>query len=101
MRFAFVAAAFAARQKPGQPPPCVPVSRIDQNIRRIVGENEPRAGCDPQPWSPVAIGVFLERRHMRAHHAGNRVAISNSEGGYSKPDSLLDELLRMRAAAQE
>ena len=97
----FLAAAFPDGEQAGQPAPGAPVLRIGEDVRRAVGENQPRAGRDLQLDPLVAVGVFLQGGGMRPHDAGNRIAVGNAEAGDAQFDGAFDQLFRMRAAAQE
>ena len=46
--FAFLRAQVAAREQAAEPSPRRPVARIGENVRRIVGEHEPRTGVITQ-----------------------------------------------------
>ena len=99
--FGLVAAAFADGEQPRQPSPGGAVLRIGEDVRRAVGENEPRAGRDLQLCSSCCRRHLPRGGGMRAHDAGDRIAIGNAEAGQSEFDGVLDQFLRMRAAAQE
>ena len=99
--FGFVAAAFPDGEQSGQPSPGHPVLRIGQDVRRAVGENEARAGSDLEFRFLFAVSFVLMGSSMRAHDAGHRVPVGNAKAGQAQFYGVLDQLLRMRAAAQE
>src|SRR5262249_14767783 len=93
--FAFLRAQVAAREQAAEPSPGGAVARIRENVRRAVGENEPRAGMIGERQFLFALD------EMRAHHARDRIAVGEPET--IKPDmrGLQHQLLGMRGAAQE
>ena len=87
-----------------QPSPGGAVLRIGEDVRRAVGEHEPRADRELQlrRFVPASSAlVLVSRPYVRAHHAGDRIAVGDAEAGEAERLGLLDQLLRMRAAAQE
>ena len=72
---ALLGAQVAAREQAAEPAPAGAVARIGEDVGRAVGEDEPRAGM---------IGerkLLLALDQMRAHHAGDRIAVAEPEAG--------------------
>ena len=92
MALTFDGAAIACGQQAAQPAVGRPVRRIAGRLE-AVGGDEPRAD---QEADLVLLG-----RPMRAHDAGQRIAIGNADGGESQLRRLADHLVRMRRPAQE
>ena len=92
-----VVAALAAGEQLAQPAVGGAVARIDQDIRRAVDEDEPRA--DQKFWLVRDLGIveFL----VGAHHAGQRVVVGDPDGGNAEFAGLMHIGARIRAAAQE
>ena len=74
------------------------VPRIGEHIRRSVVESEARAGNDPHALDRRPV---LAREDMRAHDAGERVAVGDPDPGKPQFGRPRDHLLRMRGPAQE
>ena len=70
--FAFLRAQVAGVSR-RQSAPGRAVARIGENVRRAVGEHEPRAGVIAQRQLLLALD------EMRAHHAGDRIAVAEPE----------------------
>src|SRR6266436_6104759 len=89
--FAFLRAQIAAREQAAEPPPGGAVARISENVRRAVGEDEPRAGMIGERQLLFALD------EMGAHHARDRIAVAQAET--IKPDmrGLQHQLLGMRS----
>ena len=68
---------------------------ISEDVRRAVGENQPRAGVIFQREVLLALG------EVRAHHAGDRIAVAEAEAGEAKMGRLRHQLFRVRRPAQE
>ena len=92
-----VVAALAAGQQLAQPAIGGAVARIDQDIGRIVDEDEARA--DQEFWLVRDLGMiqFLPG----AHHAGQRVVVGDADGGNAELACLMHIGARIGAAAQE
>ncbi len=91
--FALAGAALAQRQEPDEPPPGGAILRISENVRRAVGEHEPRAGGEGQ------AGVLGSL--MGTHHAGDRIAVGNAEPRKAKLLGAGDQFLAVGSPAQE
>src|SRR5262249_47124181 len=87
----------AAREKLAEPPVSFSVARIDQNIRRAVHEDDPRADQKLR----LVLNVRIVELGMGAHDTGERVVIGNTDGVEAKLAGLVHIVLRMRSAAQE
>ena len=81
MQSPFSARRLPTREQAREPAPGGAVLRIGEDVRRAVGEDEPRADRDLQLDPLVAVGVFLQGGGMRPHDAGNGVAIGDAEAG--------------------
>ena len=92
-----VVAALAAGEQLAEPAVGGAVARIDQDVRRAVDEDEPRA--DQKLWLMLDLGIveFL----VSAHHAGQRVVVGDPDGGNAEFARLMHIGARIRAAAQE
>ena len=75
-----------------------PVARIDEEVRRPVVKDEARAGDDPHV---AHRRLVLARVDVRAHDAGERVAVGDSDPGEPQFRRSRDHLLRMRGPAQK
>ena len=93
--FAFLCAQVAAREQAAEPSPRHPVARIGENVRRAVGEHEPRPGVIGKRQFLLAFD------EMRAHHASDRIAVAKPETVEPDMGGLQHQLLGMRGAAQE
>jgi hypothetical protein len=91
----FLREQIATGEQAAQMSPAGPIARIDENVRRAVGEDEARAGMIGERQLLFAFD------EMGAHDAGDRIAVAQPDAG--KPDmrSLQHQLLGMRGAAQE
>ena len=92
---ALFAAQVAEREQPREPAPAGAVARVGQNVRRAVGEDQPRARVIFQRE------VLLASGEMRAHHAGHRIAVAEAEAGEAELRRLRHQLFRVRRPAQE
>jgi hypothetical protein len=92
-----VVAALAAGQQLAQPAISGTVTRIDQDVRRAVDEDDARS--DQKFWFMCDLGVF--EFLVRAHHAGQRVVVGNPDGGNAKFAGLMHIGARIGAATQE
>ena len=72
-----VVAALAAGQQLAEPAVGGAVARIDQDIRRAVDEHEPRADQEFRLEGERRVVELL----VGAHHAGERVAVGDADGG--------------------
>ena len=93
--FALLGAQIAEREQAGEPAPAGAVARIGENVGRAVGEDQPRARVIFQREILLALG------EMRAHDAGDRIAVAEAEAGKADRLRLHHQLFRMRGAAQE
>ena len=120
----------AGAEQPGQPAPAVAVHRIGDDVRRIVGEAQPRArhqaeGVEHrQPFArqqPAVLGRLrrlllphqlvlgvgredaprLAQAGPGAHHAGHRIAVGDADAGMAEGDSLGHHVRRVRRAVEE
>src|SRR5262249_2081217 len=89
----FFGTAFSDREQPRQVRPARKTMRIGENVRRAVGEHQPRSGEKSE-------FLFLGDR-MRTHYARDRVAAGKPNSGKAKRLGRNGEFFRMRAAAQE
>lgn len=92
MAFCFAGPALAERQQPAKARIGRPVGRIDQH-RHAVGEIETAADNQPDACRLC--------RFMRAHDAGKRIAIDDSERFDAERCGLREQLLAGRCSAQE
>ena len=101
--FAFIGAAFADGEQPREPSPGGAVLRIGEDVGRAVGEDEARAYGDLEFRFVRSMLSFISfvSSGMRAHDAGDGVAVSDTETGQSQFLGALDQFFRMRAATQE
>ena len=90
-------AALATRQELAKTSVSRAIARIGQNVRRAVLEDESRADHKPGFMRQIPVVQFL----VGAHHAGQRVAIGDSDHRQAQRAGLMHIFLRMRAAAQE
>ena len=92
-----VVAALAAGEQLAEPAVGGAVARIDQDVRRAIDEDEPRA--DQKLWLVRDLGVveFL----VGAHHAGQRVVVGDPDRGNAEFARLMHIGARIGAAAQE
>ena len=90
---ALLGTTLAQSQETRQPAPGGAILRISENVRRAVGEDEPRADRD-------ADTCFL-RLGMSPHHAGDRVAVGDAEAREPELLRAIDQLFRMRGTAQK
>src|SRR5216684_6794232 len=70
---ALLRAQLAAREQAAEPSPGRAVARIGENVRRAVGEDEPRAGVIGERQTLLALD------EMGAHHAGDRGAVAEPD----------------------
>ena len=75
MQSPFSARRLPTREQAGEPAPAGAVARIGEDVGRAVGEDEPRARVIFQRQILLALG------QMRAHHAGDRIAVAQAEAG--------------------
>src|SRR5665811_2558755 len=92
---AFFGAQVAEREQAAEPAPAGAVARIDENVGRAFCELQPRARLIAQGQILLALG------QMRAHHAGERIAVAQAESSEPNAGRLHHQLLGMRGAAQE
>ena len=88
----FVGTPLAEREETGETAIGGAVGRQAEQARRV-GEIE--TGTDDE------FEIDLLRRHVRSHDTGERVAIGDRERRQTERLGLRDQLMRMRAAAQE
>ena len=96
--FAFGRAQVALGQNPAEPAVSRAILRIDERVRRAVDEYEPRAGNDPRARHRLGV---LARECVRAHDAGERVAVGDPDPGKPELGGARDHLLGMRGSAQK
>ncbi len=98
MAFALDGSAYLAlRQQAAQLPIGSAITRIDDHIRRTVGEGQ--AAADEKP--EIALVAKILPCRMCPHHAGQRVAVGNADTGQAKLMCTRYQFLRMRRTAQE
>ncbi|MDT4864424.1 hypothetical protein FQZ97_991860 [compost metagenome] len=98
MAFALDGGAYLAlRQQAAQLPIGRTITRIDDHIRRAVGERQ--AAADEKP--EIALIAKILPCRMCPHHTGQRVAVGNADTGQAKLMRTCYQFLRMRSAAQE
>ena len=90
--FAFLRAQVAAREQAAEASPRAAVAGIGENVRRAVGEDEPRPGVIGERQFLLAFD------EMGAHHAGDRIAVAESETVESDMRGLQHQLLGMRGS---
>jgi len=95
MALAFLAAHIAHGEQARQPPPAGAVARIGEDVRRAVGEHQPRAGMVRE------LQVLLALGQMRAHHTGDGIAVAQPDPGKPDMHGLHHQFFRMRRPAQE
>ena len=98
MALALGRAQIAFGQQPAQPPIGGAISGVGEHVGRAVDEAQPRAGDDAHR---AAIGAVLARVNVRAHDAGERVAIGDADPRQTEFGGARDELFRVRSAAKE
>jgi hypothetical protein len=96
--FALGRAQVSGRQDAAEPAVSRAVLRIGEHVRRAVRKDEPRAENDTDAAHRRRI---LARENMRAHDAGQRVAIRDPDPGKLKLGRALNHLLGMRGSAQK
>jgi hypothetical protein len=104
-----LAAALADGEQAREMAPRPAVLRIGEDIRRAVGEGEPRADRELQRRQVDALGVLLVtdvlvpffQRVVGAHDPRHAVAVRDPDSGEAESQGLEDEFLRMRCAAEE
>jgi hypothetical protein len=92
---AFLGAQVADGEQAREATPGGAVARIGEDVRRAVGKDKPRARMVAQRQVLLALG------QMRAHHAGHRIAVAESEPGEPHMLRLQHQFLRVRGPAQE
>src|SRR6266516_7622084 len=92
---ALLGAKVAAREQAAELSPAGAVARIGEHVRRAVAKNKTRARMIANLELVLALG------EMRAHHAGDAVAVAQPHPEQCEPRGLCDQLLGMRAAPQE
>ena len=85
-------------QDPAEPAVSRAILRVDERVGRAVDECEPRAGNNPHARHR---GGVLARERMRAHDAGERIAVGDPDPGEPEPGCARDHFLGMRGPAQE
>ena len=98
MALALRRAQIALGEQPAEPPIGGAILRIDDGIGRAVDEGEPRAGDDAQRADRRAV---LAREDMRAHDAGERVAIGDADPRPTRAPPRARPFLGVRGAAQK
>ncbi len=88
----------ALSQNPAKPAVSGAIFRIDERIRRSVYECEPRTGNNPRARHRLGI---LARECVRAHDAGERVAVGDPDPGEPKLGGARDHFLGMRGSVQK
>ena len=96
--FALGGAQISRRENPAEPAVGGAILRIGDEVRRPVVEGEPRAGHDAHARERRPV---LARENMRAHDAGERVAVGDPDPGQLQLGRARDHLLRMRGPAQK
>src|SRR5436305_3177616 len=97
MALAFFSRALATGEQLAEPAIGGAVARIDQNVRRMAGEYQPRT--DQQPW--FVFELRIAKLIVSPHHACKGVVIGNTDRGQAKLAGLMHVGLRMRSALQE
>ena len=92
---ALLGAQIAEREQAREPAPAGAVARVGEDVGRAVGEHQPRARVIAQRQILLALG------QMRAHHAGDRIAVAEAEAGQARLGRLHHQFLGVRGAAQE
>ena len=90
-------ACLALRQQAAQLPIGRTITRIDDHIRRAVGEGQATADEKPE----IALVAKILPCRMCPHHTGQRVAVGNADTGQTKLMRTRYQFLRMRRTAQE
>jgi hypothetical protein len=88
-------AKIAAREQAAEFCPAGAISGIGEDVRRAVAKHQARAGVVAKLQIHLALG------EMRAHHAGDAIAVADPEPEEISPRGLGDQLLGMRCAPQE
>ena len=96
--FALGRAQVSCGQDAAEPAISRAILRIGEQVRRAVVEGEPCAGNDPHALHRRRV---LAREHMRAHDAGQRIAIRDPNSRKPKLGRARDHLLGMRGPAQK
>ena len=98
---ALVGPHIADRQQPRQPPPSLAVFGISHNIRRTIGKDQAATRDQPKALRKRILHLRLFDRDPRAHHAGNAIAVGNTNGAQAKRGGLQHHIGGMRCPAQE
>jgi hypothetical protein len=85
-------------QDPAEPAVSRAIPWIDERVRRAVDECETRAGNDPHPRHRLGV---LARVGMRAHDAGERVAVGDPDSRKPELGCARNHLLGMRGPAEK
>ncbi len=93
--FALFRTEVAARKQTAEASPGGPVAGISENVRRTIGEDEARSGVIRESKPVFALD------EMSAHHAGDGIAVAETEAIEPAMRRLQHQLLGMRGAAQE
>src|SRR3954451_20326095 len=97
MTLALLRRALATGQQLAEPAVSRAVARVEQNVRRVVIEYEPRTDQQFRFVFELRIVKLL----VGPHHAGQRVMVGNTDDRKPKLAGLMHILLRMRAATQK
>ena len=92
---ALFGAKISERQQTRESSPASAIARIDHDVGRIVGKYEPCTRVISQRQILLALG------QMRAHNAGDRIAIAQAKSGKADTGGLHHQFFRMRGSAQE
>ena len=92
-------ATISDREQTRQVRVCRAIFRISDEVRRSIAKDESRA----DDKANIALSLLAQcfRLHMRAHDAGQRIAISDTTAGEPKRARLLHHFFRVRARAEE
>ena len=100
LALAFDGAPVAGREQAAQPPVSRAVGGIADRLEAVGGAG-PGLRAGDEARSRQAADLVLLGRPMRAHHAGQRIAVGDADGGEPQLRRLPDHLVRMRRPAQE
>src|SRR3984893_15653854 len=85
----------AVREQAAEPPPGRTVARIGEDIGRVVGKDQARAGLTGERQFLFSLD------EMGPHHAGDGIAIAEPDSIKPDMDCLQHQLLGMRGATQK
>ena len=98
MTLALLCRKFAFAEQLAEPSIGGAVTRIGQNVRRVVGKYQPRADQQLRLVThALPVAVFA----IGAHHTGQRVVIGDADGIEAVFAGTPHEFVRMRRPAQE